>query len=153
MEVNFMKVLKIIGTIGLIIGVLFLISLAAGVVNFGAETVHETRRILSVKNIREQRTAIIEDWQQLLVSVGNACEAVNAKPDENSPTLVENPAMAYAATARRARTDYNRRQHNLFEAEQVGPPGYPKTVPEDTAMDTKSPDWCAISETLHATHE
>jgi hypothetical protein len=145
--------LKVVGWTAAVIVVLFIVNAIGGFVNFGAEAVHETQRVLSVKNIREQRTAIIEDWQQLLVATGNACEAVNAKPDENAPTLVENPAMAYAATARRARTDYNRRQHNLFEAEKVGPPGYPRTVPDDELMDGPHPAWCAISEKLHETHE
>lgn len=146
-------ILKVLAVIVVFIVIGFGISVVAGVVDFGAEAVKETRRVLSVKNIREQETAILEDWQNLLVAVGNACEAVNAKSDENSPTLVENPAMAYAATARKARTDYNRRQHNLFEARIVGPKGYPKTVPEDMSMDGPKPDWCAISKTLHKTHE
>jgi hypothetical protein len=133
--------------------VLFLINLVGGFINFGFEALHETQRVLSVKNIREQRTAIIQDWQDLLVASGNACEAVSAPPNANSPVLVESPAMAYAATVRKARVDYNRRQNNLFEAEKVGPPGYPSTIPDGPAMDAFKPNWCKIAADLHRVHE
>jgi Sec-independent protein translocase protein TatA len=144
---------KIFGVVALVIAILFGASILSGVLNFGAEAVHETKRVLSVKNIREQEEAIIQDWQNLLVAVGNACEVVEKKPTENSPTFVENPAMAYATKAREARTDYNFRQHSLFQAREVGPKGYPRTVPEDTSMDGPHPNWCAISQKLHETHE
>lgn len=145
--------LNVIGAIALVVVAFFVIGIVSGVINFGAEALHETQRVLSVKNIREQRTAIIQDWQDLLVATGNACEAVNNPPSANSPTLVESPAMAYAATARKARVDYNRRQHNLFEAEEVGPPGYPETIPDGPAMDAFKPNWCKIAADLHRTHE
>ncbi len=145
--------LKVIGVSAIVIGVLFLINLAGGFVNFGFEALHETQRVLSVKNIREQRTAIIQDWQDLLVATGNACNAVSAPSNSNSPTFVEDPAMAYAATARNSRVDYNRRQNNLFEAEKVGPPGYPSTIPDGPKMDSAKPEWCQISADLHLVHE
>lgn len=146
-------VLKVLGVLAVLIALSFGISIAAGVINFGQEALHETQRVLSVKNIREQEEAIVEDWQNLLVATGNACNAVSAKPDANSPTLVEDPAMAYAATARKATIDYNSRQNTLFKAKLVGPKGYPKYVPEGRAMNGPKPDWCAISEKLRETHD
>lgn len=42
-----------------------------------------------------------------------------------------------AAQYRKIAIDYNRRQANLFEAEKVGPPGYPKQAPTLTQMQAK----------------
>jgi hypothetical protein len=146
-------VLKVLGVIAILVVIGFGISVATGIIGFGAEALHETRRVLSVKNIREQQTAVIEDWQELLVASGNACNAVEAAGNANSPTFVEDPAMAYAAAVRKARIDYNRRQNNLFEAEKVGPGGYPRTIPYSKEMDSAKPDWCEISVKLHEVHE
>jgi hypothetical protein len=146
-------VLRTLGVIAVIVAVCFVISIVSGAINFGADTVHETKRVLSVQNIKEQRTAIIQDWQELLVSAGNACNAVNSPSDEGSPTMIEDPAFAYAATVRKARVDYNRRQNNLFEAQEVGPPGYPKSIPFGKKMDNAKPNWCKISAGLHRVHE
>jgi hypothetical protein len=146
-------VLKGLGVIAALVVVGFVLSIVTGVIGFGADAVHETKHVLSVQNIKEQRTAIIQDWQNMKVAAGNACQAVNAKSDSDSPTLIESPAFAYGATARKARVDYNSRQTNLFEAEKVGPPGYPRTIPDEAEMDSSSPDWCKIAADLNKAHD
>ena len=80
--------LKVIGVISLVVLALFALSVASGVINFGAEAIQETKRVLSVDNIREQRTAIIEDWQELLVAAGNACNAVSAPPNQHCAAMI-----------------------------------------------------------------
>jgi len=146
-------VLKVISWVMGIFVILFVANAIGGFISIGGEAIKETQRVLSIKNIREQRTAIIQDWQDLLVATGNACGASRKPPTEQSPTFVEGPEFAYAATARKARVDYNRRQNNLFEAKKVGPPGYPRTIPDGALMDSANPNWCNISADLHETHE
>lgn len=146
-------VLKVIVWGAGILAILFVVNAIGGFISIGGEAIKETQRVLSIKNVREQRTAIIQDWQDLLVATGNACGASRKPPSEQSPTFVEGPEFAYAATARKARVDYNRRQNNLFEAEKVGPPGYPSTVPDGPQMDSAEPDWCEIAAHLHEVHE
>lgn len=102
--------------------------------------------VVSGPNVKAQHTAVIEDWESLKASANNACTAQGAVQAENSPTMVEDPAFAYAATYRGIVADYNRRQDNLFEAKIVGPAGYPTDVPSlDLGPET---DWCSVATTL-----
>lgn len=146
-------VLKVCGWIAVIVVACIAISIVSGVINFGSSYVQAGKQIISVQNVKAQRTALIGDWQALLNATGNACDAINSKQNSNSPTLVEDPAFAYAATVRNIRADYNRRQHNLFEAEVVGPPGYPRTVPDQALMDSPHPPWCKINQDLVSVHD
>lgn len=88
----------------------------------------EAKRVTSPQNVREQNTAIIEDYEAMDAAAANACGAVTASKgdddptaskDDDDPTLVEDPALAYKATYRRIRVDYNRRMANLYEAQAV----------------------------------
>ncbi len=137
--------------LGLIV-VGLVISFVVGWISFANSYVNAGRQIISPENISKQYALVIGDWQGLLTATGNACSAVNAAPNSNSPTLVENPAFAYAAQARTIRSDYNRRQHNLFESKLVGPKGYPATVPDQQLMDQAKPNWCKINRDLAAVH-
>lgn len=90
---------------------------------------NEGKRIVSPTNVREQHTAIIEDYEAMEAAAENACSGTNSKKDEDDPSLVEKPDFAYAALYRKIRVEYNRRQKNLFEAKLVGPKGYPRSAP------------------------
>lgn len=106
------------------------------------------KKIVSPANVETQYQAVIDDWQALKAAAQNACDAKTSKTDENSPTFLGgDPSLAYAQTYRRVVVDYNRRQHNLFEAKLVGPKGYPRTIP------VTSPDWCRANSELEAVHD
>lgn len=106
----------------------------------------EAVRVVSVKNVKEQKTQLINLYNSAQTAADNACNAGQIAKDDNSPTLVEDPALAYKATYRRIIVEYNRRQDNLFEARVVGPQGYPKRIP-DVAPNA---DYCEISADLQA---
>jgi hypothetical protein len=80
---------------------------------------NEAGRITGPGNVREQNTAIIDDYEAMDAAAANACEAKTASNGSDDPTLVEDPALAYKATYRRIRVDYNRRMANLYEAQAV----------------------------------
>lgn len=92
------------------------------------------RDVASPANVRAQYAEVIGDWQAMEAAAGNYCQARAAKADQNSPTLLEDPAFAYAASYRRIAVDYNRRQANIFESRLVGPKGYPREAPRLAAM-------------------
>ncbi|MCL2089872.1 MAG: hypothetical protein FWH11_01380 [Micrococcales bacterium] len=96
--------------------------------------------VVAPDNVTEQHRAIIQDWQTMTTAAANACQAQTAGTNPASPTLVEDPAMAYAATFRSIAADYNRRQANVFEARVAGPAGYPDSV----AVPSGDVDWCAV---------
>lgn len=119
----------------LVLGIGFtLLGFAQGWFSRGAE-------IVGPRNVSDQHFQIAEGWQSLQVAAANVCTAGTTQANENSPTLVEDPTLAYKATFRNIAAEYNRRQANLFEAKIAGPPGYPERVviPGDGA------DWCTIS--------
>ena len=103
---------------GLIAAVLVL-SLIFGAVSWIGSWGDEAKRVTSPANVREQNTQIIEDWEAMTAAAENACDAKTAAKKEGDPTLVEDPTLAYKATYRRIRVDYNRRMANLYEAQAV----------------------------------
>lgn len=129
-----------------ILGTVILLSIIFGVLNFAGVWANKGVEIVSPKNVEKQYARVIDNWEALYASAENACIAIR-ETDEDSPTFVENPEQAYAATFRRIVVDYNRRQANLFEAGIVGPPGYPKEVPRSLGA---SGDWCNVPAQLDA---
>jgi hypothetical protein len=87
-----------------------------GVIGWIGSWGDEVGRVIGPQNSREQTTAVLDDVQSMKATAGNICSVRDAKTDENSPTLVEDPAFAYKATYRRIAADYNRRMSNFFEA-------------------------------------
>ena len=107
-----------------------------GIIGWVGSWGDEVGRVTGAQNSREQTTAVLDDVESMKAAAGNICSAQNAKSDENSPTLVEDPAFAYKATYRRIAADYNRRMSNFFEAavtRQLPIPaalgGLPRTAP------------------------
>ena len=139
-EVHLWKIL------GLVVGVLVVISIVFGVLGFFGSWANEGKRVISPDNVKEQHAAIIEDWEASITAARNACSVGDPKKEEGDPVLVESPALAYAATYRQNVVDYNSRQKNLFKAKLVGPPGYPKQFPQlDEGPKT---DWCDVASEL-----
>jgi hypothetical protein len=103
------------------------------------------QEVISADNVEDQYTRVIKGWNGLITSSDNACNAQKTN-DPNSPTFVEDPALAYKATYRNIWVDYNARQANIFKAGFVGPPGYPKKIPN--WVQGPKPDFCAISTNL-----
>jgi hypothetical protein len=131
-----------------VVGVVVVISLVFGVIGFFGGWFSEGKRIVSPTNVKAQHTAIIENWETAITSSRNACSVGNPDKEEGDPTLVEDPALAYAATYRRVVVDYNRRQKNLFESRLVGPSGYPREIPRlDNGPET---DWCEVAAQLES---
>lgn len=120
----------------LAVGVLAGCSVASGYVQKGAE-------VISADNLEEQHDRVIRDWRALTTAADNACAAQSADPDG---TLVESPSLAYAATYREVWASYNARTENIFEAGFVGPPGYPKDIPN--YVTGPDPDFCDVSAEL-----
>lgn len=110
---------------------------------------NEAARVVSPVNVTEQFDAVITDWQDMQAAADNACNAQTAAKRTSDPVMVEDPALAYAATYRRIAVDYNARQQNIFKAGKVGPPGYPKTAPVVPAQG----DWCGVSDNLRTIHQ
>lgn len=126
-------ILKIVLAVILVSLVLGFIGCVTGIIGgYG----NEAKRVVGVENVKEQNTAIIEDWESMEAAAANACGAKTAAKESGDPVLVEDPALAYKATYRRIRVDYNRRMANLYEAQAVrGLPlphnlkSYPKIAP------------------------
>lgn len=104
--------------IGGFIAICIALSLVFGLISWVGSWGGEAKRVTSPQNVREQNTAIIDDYQSMEAAAANACGA-KTSAGEGDPTLVEDPALAYKATYRRIRVDYNRRMANLYEAQAV----------------------------------
>lgn len=76
----------------------------------------EAGRITGPQNTREQTTQILNLEESMVATAQNTCAVKNSKKEENDPSLIEDPALAYAAQYRNQRAEYNRRMKNLFEA-------------------------------------
>lgn len=133
------------------IAVVVVIAVVGGIIGLVGNWGSEAKHVVGPANVTNQYKVIIDDWQSLMTAADNACGAQNTTPASGDPTLVENPAFAYAATYRKIRTDYNLHFHDVFEGGLVGPRGYPKTVP-DLAGTHGTGDWCQVSSQLAALH-
>jgi hypothetical protein len=105
------------------------IVLLVGALNFAFGWIGAATSVVEPANVKAQYRAVITDWNAMEVAAENACGAENSGNNEQGPTLLEDPAFAYKAQYRHITVDYNARQNNLFEAERVGPGGYPKRAP------------------------
>ncbi|QNL30526.1 membrane protein [Gordonia phage SpeedDemon] len=103
--------------------------------------------VVGVENVETQHTQIIERFSALQDAANNACAAGQTNAGNGGPLLVEDPALAYAATYFNIRTDYNRRMANIFEAKIVAPSGYPKEIPAFPQAKAGG-DWCAVAEKI-----
>lgn len=130
-------------------GVLIVVGIGIGILNWAGAWANKAAEVVAPPNVEKQYTRVIDNWEALYASAENACIA-KSSTDENSPTFVESPEAAYAATFRKIVIDYNRRQANIFEAGFVGPPGYPKEVPRSLGADG---DWCGVPAQLDALAE
>jgi hypothetical protein len=101
------------------VAVIIALSLIFGMISWIGSWGGEAKRVLSPQNVRDQNTAIIDDYESMDAAAANACQARTAAKENGDPTLVEDPALAYSATYRRIRVDYNRRMANLYEAQAV----------------------------------
>lgn len=112
-----------------VVGAVVVLGAIVVVGNFALGWFSTAAKVAGPENVTEQYHAVIEDWNAMQAAAGNYCSAQNTEQGPNSPSLVEDPAFAYAATYRHITVDYNERQNNIFEAGVVGPGGYPKTAP------------------------
>lgn len=109
--------------------------------------VEKAKKVAGADNMEDQYKRVITDYNSLQTAADNACAAQGEQErGESDPTLVEGPGLAYAATYRKIWVDYNTRMNNIFEAGFVGPPGYPRHIPNYTAG-TKT-DFCKVSDSL-----
>lgn len=122
------------------VAVVIVLGIIFSIVGFASNWWQKGVEIVSPPNVEKQYTRIIDNWEGLYASAENACLAIK-ESDEDSPTFVESPEAAYAATFRRIVIDYNRRMANLFEAGIVGPPGYPDEIPRSLGAND---DWCEV---------
>lgn len=144
---------KIIGwcAVGLI--AFLLLGIGARAINLFGLWADEAARIVSPTNVKEQFTEVKQDWQILKEAADKVCQAQGStEAGRNAPTFVEDPFVAMKNAYYTARSDYNRRMNNLFEGEKVGPPGYPRYVPEIKATITPKGNWCEVSRELTAIH-
>ncbi|MEX1113223.1 MAG: hypothetical protein WD603_01055 [Patescibacteria group bacterium] len=140
----FVSLLALVLAIGLLGQAIGFISLWGG----------EAQRITGPDNVRDQHTAIIGTWEDMISAAETACQVGDGGERTSvDPTLVEDTAIAYSSTFRNIRAEYNRRQQNLFEARLVGPKGYPRTVPfYRAAMPGPQNDWCKVARKLVRIH-
>lgn len=99
-----------------IVGVVLVLGFIGGVTGLIGDWGSETKRLLGPRHSREQVTAVLDLDEKMVATAGNVCSVVNARSNEDSPTLVEDPSFAYRATYRRQAAEYNRRMRNFFEA-------------------------------------
>lgn len=116
------------------LAVIVVLALAGGVAHFALGWLGAAAEVAGPRNVKAQYAAVIEDWNALEAAAENACGATDAPGGPRSAMLLEDPAFAYKAQYRRIAVDFNRRQANIFEAEVVGPSGYPKRAPVVEAM-------------------
>lgn len=108
---------------------------------------------LSADNVEAQFADVIRNWEGLTTAANNACQAGVGSTSEDGPVMVESAGMAYAATYRNIRQKYNAIQADIFKANLVGPPGYPKEIPNFPETNGGEPDFCAVAEQLYEMKE
>jgi hypothetical protein len=121
--------------------IVLLLGLGFGWFSKGVETV-------SAPHVQAQYNLVIQDWNALTTAADNACAAQGGSANSNGPTLVESPALAYQATYRNIRTEYNSAWQNIFDAKLVGPRGYPHNVPNFSEATGAKPNFCSVSQQL-----
>ena len=115
----------------------------------GQSYINKAEEKLSADNVEKIFDLIITDYNALIQTADTACLVQNQKEtDSNSPVMVENVATAYISTYRNLFTEYNAAQADLFKAELLGPPGYPKEIPNWEEARGATPDFCQVSSYL-----
>lgn len=127
--------------------------LVAGVVlmtgcSIAGSYVDKATEKLSADNVETQFDVVIRSWEGLTTAANNACQVSAGATDDDSPLLVESPVLAYAATYRNLRQKFNATQADIFKAKLVGPPGYPKEIPDYPETNGKTPDFCSVAAQL-----
>lgn len=133
-------VLAVIGAF-LALGLVFtFLGLAFGWIGAGA-------KVVSADNVRTQHAVVIGHFNAMDASAKNACTVQKSATgsSDRSPTLVEDPMLAYSATFNSIAADYNSAVDNNFKAGIVAPSGYPESV-YINSIDTE--DWCTVSKQL-----
>lgn len=130
----------------ILLGLLLVTGIVVTIVGFANNWGQKAVKVVSPANVEKQYGVIIDNWEALTASADNACLAQSGETSEDGPLLIESPEMAYAATYRSVRADYNAAWANVFDAGLVGPPGYPKSIPNWTSG--ADPDFCTISTNL-----
>lgn len=105
--------------VAVVVAIVLAIGLVGGCVSWIGGYGQEAKRVTGVENVRDQNTRVIELWQGMEAAAANACGAQSASKEDGDPTLIEDPALAYKATYRTQRAEYNRRMANLYEAQAV----------------------------------
>lgn len=125
----------------IVVAVVLALSAIGGIVGYVGSWGSEAKRVVGVENVKEQNTQIIAGWEAMTAAAQNACNVKDSKSASGDPTLIEDPAVAYKATYRRVRADYNRRMANLYEAQAVRKlplpsnlKNYPEVAPTLEAM-------------------
>lgn len=83
---------------------------------------------LSPDNVETQHNAVIDQYNAVIKAAENACVAQGDIEPQNpnlSPQMVEDVAMAYAATYRNAVQGYNNIMDSNFRAGIIHPNGHP----------------------------
>jgi hypothetical protein len=128
--------------VGVLVAAMLLLtgcSTAAGYVKAAEDTI-------SAENYKDQWEFVTNNWEALIQTADNACAAQGSTTSESGPVLVEGAGLAYASTYRTVVAKYNAQQDNIFKAGFVGPPGYPKEIPN--YVSGQNPDFCNISSQL-----
>jgi hypothetical protein len=122
-----------------VIAVVVVLAVVIGVIGWIGNWFNTAAEVAGPENVKAQYHAVIEDWNAMEAAAENACGAENSKGSRQSPTLLEDPALAYKAKYRQIVVDYNRRQANIFEAKVVGPSfnEYPQRAPTLTEMQAR----------------
>ena len=121
-----------------------------GIINLVSGWGKAATDVVSADNVKIQHEQIIGKYESMIAAADNNCQIQQAGESESnskSPTLVEDPTLAYAATFRNIVADYNSSMDNLFKAKIVAPSGYPKSV-ELHNLDTS--DWCTVSSQIRS---
>ena len=97
---------SVLGVVALFAAVIVL-SVVAGIIDIGGSNAQNYKEAVSGPNVKEQNQRIIDLWESMDAAVANACQAERIQKERGDPTLVEDPALAYDAVYRNARSDYN----------------------------------------------
>lgn len=139
--------------IAIILGIVIVLGGITTVTGYALDWWSAGKDIVSVQNVKNQSYNVRENWNTMIATLGNACSA-DRKAAQGDPTFVEDPALAYAATYRKLRADYNRAQDNPFENGVINAGGYPKHVPVFEGPEIRPvPDWCAVEKLLLRMHD
>lgn len=123
--------------IGWLLGIIVVIAIVGTITSFVGGWFNTDKAVFEPANVTKQYHFVINDYKAMEQQAENVCEVKEKTGGSNSPTFLEDPEQAYASKYRQTETDYNTRQNNFFESQEVGPKGYPSTAPTLTQMEQK----------------